>query len=1175
MTMKDDNFLSKAIGKNISRRSFVKWTAAVGATASMSGLVVQSAAKMAGASSGITNNAVTSNDLSASKVTNWVPTHCLTCHGWCDLAVGIDQYDVIRKVEGLGGQPKPLGNKHTGRAGSDDAAWNNENPEDDTYNTYCQSGSGFLPYSIHNRGRICAKGNDCMEHVYDPDRVKYCLERVGARGSGRWKKISWQEAYTKVSALLRDLGSTAPASGSATDTRHRLVFWVGRNEDHGGTDRFDKAYGMTNHIEHTSICESSRHTAQITMMKDKFPLPWVHTTGTGTVTDARINGGTYALSWKDNCDLFVSCGGNVLESSIPHASYSQRVADIRRSGGRIVGIDIRQSNTLAWADEMMYVEPGTDAAMAAGVIYEIMENYSGGVAALKARLDSRDNNNYIGLFAAESGSGGMNQSLETYLFDGTGGRETYYTNVPDGRGGGVAFTAAVAAGMAGGSDANAITASDISYLAWAFSDNFGYGTAASGQEAAAGVTVGTQPPRNPLIDGYRGICKHSNGTYTVKMIRSLQYLAMGHDDSSSTAGPTESITRAGGMNRPGGLQHDAWNSGPGTAGSDYPDFHNGGNFGIGGNGVGPSVGNGGDGAATAGTADGEMISLWDYNGNGGTKYKIATHNCDQMVIPGIRASIGLDPFVEGQLLNTANSNPYGADYLGNANPKGNGSDNDFTVEVLLSHKNNPGYSRPNIALDRDTFTAIDASTGNYRLKNFITIDMNMGDGSIYADIILAECNFLERRANKHWENLTQKAHVQLRQAVRQVWGAMPDAAVVLDANGYTNGTLTAPTSDAGVPLPLYDTKSIWRIFYELARAIESDVADIDDNGNSTGASGNGGAGVAPWSNNLFNAHNWSGGNSYQAERDWDLTICGGSASAAGGNIPGATAADKYNYMRTNGILDGHDNEPNFFKDAEIEAFDLDYVAAGNQDPNASETGLDSSGTFYGGPVYVPISQAADTNPYQLSTYRINVHTHARTASCPRLQEILGSSWAVISPTTAAGIKDKAGVVVGVASGDAVEISTTHWDVTQNVLVTRSMEIEVKVTTRAKNGTCAVSHSQGHAIQSFGGDADGDGNDGYKVDNGTSVKSNRFHDRNGTSMNNATGQPTQTQVLSAGWGGGMDNYRWTLKPSAPSTDGSKLSTTGHGSHPNWVINRVSDPIGASAAFFDSKCDIRKI
>ena len=49
MSIKEDNFLTKAINKKISRRSFIKWSSALGATASMSGLVMQAGSKVAGA----------------------------------------------------------------------------------------------------------------------------------------------------------------------------------------------------------------------------------------------------------------------------------------------------------------------------------------------------------------------------------------------------------------------------------------------------------------------------------------------------------------------------------------------------------------------------------------------------------------------------------------------------------------------------------------------------------------------------------------------------------------------------------------------------------------------------------------------------------------------------------------------------------------------------------------------------------------------------------------------------------------------------------------------------------------------------------------------------------------------------------------------------------------------
>ena len=43
---------------------------------------------------------------------------------------------------------------------------------------------------VSTRGRLCAKGNAGMWHIYDPDRILYPLKRAGKRGEGKWKRIS-------------------------------------------------------------------------------------------------------------------------------------------------------------------------------------------------------------------------------------------------------------------------------------------------------------------------------------------------------------------------------------------------------------------------------------------------------------------------------------------------------------------------------------------------------------------------------------------------------------------------------------------------------------------------------------------------------------------------------------------------------------------------------------------------------------------------------------------------------------------------------------------------------------------------------------------------------------------------------------------------------------------------
>ena len=54
------------------------------------------------------------------------------------------------------------------------------------------------PENPVNRGGLCIKGQASLEYLYSPDRLKYPLKRAGARGEGKWERISWDEALTIV-----------------------------------------------------------------------------------------------------------------------------------------------------------------------------------------------------------------------------------------------------------------------------------------------------------------------------------------------------------------------------------------------------------------------------------------------------------------------------------------------------------------------------------------------------------------------------------------------------------------------------------------------------------------------------------------------------------------------------------------------------------------------------------------------------------------------------------------------------------------------------------------------------------------------------------------------------------------------------------------------------------------
>src|SRR4030042_3736130 len=56
-----------------------------------------------------------------------------------------------------------------------------------------------------NRGLICIKGRSQPELLYHPERLKVPLKQVGGRGSGRWERISWDDALDEIAAKLTSL----------------------------------------------------------------------------------------------------------------------------------------------------------------------------------------------------------------------------------------------------------------------------------------------------------------------------------------------------------------------------------------------------------------------------------------------------------------------------------------------------------------------------------------------------------------------------------------------------------------------------------------------------------------------------------------------------------------------------------------------------------------------------------------------------------------------------------------------------------------------------------------------------------------------------------------------------------------------------------------------------------
>lgn len=199
------------------------------------------------------------------------------------------------------------------------------------------------PEHVSTRGRLCAKGNSGMWYTYNPDRIMYPLKRVGARGEGKWKRITWDEALTEIAQKL---------DAALKEDPNTISMKYGRDRTGGVLGRFMNTLGSGAIINHTSVCESSK--------KIGMEPTWGPDIETPDFANAK-----YILNF----------GSNVLEAAYFHNPYSQRIAEgFGETKTKLVTFDVRVSNTAGRSDEWIPVFPGTDGAVALALGHVILRD---------------------------------------------------------------------------------------------------------------------------------------------------------------------------------------------------------------------------------------------------------------------------------------------------------------------------------------------------------------------------------------------------------------------------------------------------------------------------------------------------------------------------------------------------------------------------------------------------------------------------------------------------------------------------------------------------------------------------------------------------------------------------------------------------------------------------------
>lgn len=211
----------------------------------------------------------------------------------------------------------------------------------------CESACGLLAYvdkdshevrkfegnPLHpgSRGRNCAKGPATKNQLDDPDRILYPLKRAGARGEGKWERVSWEEA-------LKDIGGKICSAFDAQRQNH-VVYHVGRPGHEGYMDRVLKGWGIDGHNSHTTICSAGARHGYSLWLKSDRPSP--------DHANARVI-------------LLVSAH---LESGHYFNPHAQRIMEGVMNGAKLVTLDPRLSNTASMSDLWLPTQPGSEAAI--------------------------------------------------------------------------------------------------------------------------------------------------------------------------------------------------------------------------------------------------------------------------------------------------------------------------------------------------------------------------------------------------------------------------------------------------------------------------------------------------------------------------------------------------------------------------------------------------------------------------------------------------------------------------------------------------------------------------------------------------------------------------------------------------------------------------------------------
>ncbi|SFM40251.1 molybdopterin-dependent oxidoreductase [Thermodesulforhabdus norvegica] len=191
-------------------------------------------------------------------------------------------------------------------------------------------------------GSLCAKGAAAIALLNDTQRLQGPMVRTGPRGSGQWKRVSWDEAFDLVAKKLGEIIEKYGGRSVVLGERTNLATHVSKT--------FLRCIGSPNHFTHDALCKGSVNTA----CRSLFGY-----------TDAQMG-----IDYK-NVKHIVFYGRNFFESlEVKPINFLMEALE---KGARITYIDPRVTVTATKAHRYFMIRPGTDLALNYALIHVILK----------------------------------------------------------------------------------------------------------------------------------------------------------------------------------------------------------------------------------------------------------------------------------------------------------------------------------------------------------------------------------------------------------------------------------------------------------------------------------------------------------------------------------------------------------------------------------------------------------------------------------------------------------------------------------------------------------------------------------------------------------------------------------------------------------------------------------